>query len=272
MLLAHATTVIGASGLLAACADSTSPGHANGVSLSFVVPANHSSASIANATGSAGVAFATSATQSLSLTQVQLVVERAELGVHGAEDCEDDEDECEGGCDDHDAGCEEFTTGPLLIDLPLSGDLLSPVIAQVPAGTFDELEIKVGPPNHGDGNSAFLAAHPSWPPNASVHVTGTFDAGTGGGAVPFDVTFPVRGRFEIDFDPPLVIDALHSAGNVTLTIDVIAWFQSPTGGFLNPLLLPTNEGVRMQVVRNIKRSLRAFRDDDRNGHDDHDHG
>jgi hypothetical protein len=196
------------------------------------------------------------------------VIERVALDTHVAADCNDDEDQCSGGCDDDNAACSEFAAGPILIDLPLNGDLLSPVIASVPAGTFDQLELKIGPPTRGDNVAAFLAAHPNWPSTASVHVTGTFDAGDGKGALPFDVTFPARGRFELEFNPPLVVDAQHNAGNVTLVIDAIAWFKTSTGGFVNPLLVSTDEGLRMQVIRNISRSLRAFRDDDRNGDDD----
>lgn len=259
---------LAAGAFLAACSDSTSPGNTKGLSLSFVVPASHASSSIASS--SAGTALAsTAATQTLTLTQVQLVVERVELDTHAATNCGDDEDECSGGCDDDSAACSEFAAGPMLIDLPLNGDLLSPVIADVPAGTFDQLELKIGPPTRGDKVAAFLAANPTWPSTASVHVKGTFDAGDGKGALPFDVTFPARGRFELDFNPPLVVDAQHKAGNVTLTIDAIGWFKAPTGGFINPLLVSTDDALRMEVIRNISRSLRAFRDDDKNGDDDH---
>jgi len=57
---------------------------------------------------------------------------------------------------------------------------------------------------------------------------------------------------------------LADGSNLTLAVDPSTWFTS--GG---ARLDPTNEQNRSQIENNIQASLKAFQDDDHDGHDDH---
>ena len=67
--------------------------------------------------------------------------------------------------------------------------------------------------------------------------------------------------------PPLVV-AASAETELTLFIDLAAWFQTADGGLLDPATA-NDGGVNRNVVRdNIGDSIEAFGDDDGNGRDD----
>ncbi|MDB4898193.1 MAG: hypothetical protein JWN53_1, partial [Gemmatimonadetes bacterium] len=78
-----------------------------------------------------------------------------------------------------------------------------------------------------------------------------------------------RAEFERAFNPPLVVDATPL--NVTVGVDLDTWFKSSSGALIDPSTANAGGANAGVVAENIKRSFRAFRDDDRNGHDDDDH-
>ena len=65
---------------------------------------------------------------------------------------------------------------------------------------------------------------------------------------------------------PLVA-AAGGSSNVTLTIDPSSWFKAADGSLLDP----TSAAAKPQIENNIKASIRAFCDRDRDGEDDHGH-
>src|SRR5690606_37613386 len=80
----------------------------------------------------------------------------------------------------------EFEAGPILVDLPLDGGVISLLDGEVPAGSYRELELEIDRPNDRKAShEAFCTEHPDWPRSASIRVRGTFDPGTGAQA--FDV-------------------------------------------------------------------------------------
>jgi hypothetical protein len=143
---------------------------------------------------------------------------------------------------DHDEGCEELNVGPLTINLPL--DATTPVIldALVPAGTYTGVRAQLG----------------------AVNVSGTFTP-TGGTGHPF--TFASTGHAEVGIRLPTPVTVGATTSNVTITVDVASWFKNDSGAFLDPSDT-TNLGA---INRNIRRSFRAFGDNDHDGVDD-DHG
>jgi hypothetical protein len=242
--------LIGA-GLFAACSDGSGPSTGSQGTMSFAQASNSAPASFSAAPISLGG-------QTLTLTQVQVVLSEVELK----------QADQSGTCSGEGPGCEEFEAGPVLVDLPLSGGVITPLSSDVAAGTYSEAELKVDIPSEDDAaTKAFLAAHPSWPATASVHVVGSFDAGDGAGAQPFDVYFAGEAELELGFNPPLVVDAT-GAFNVTVAIDPNAWFVGGSGGLIDPRALATNQSLQESVFANIDSSFHAFEDENKDGHQD----
>lgn len=246
------------------------PGAPGGAALASVVPV----------TDDAG--------RTLDIQQVQLVFEEIELDAVGGNGGGGDDSAsalswCWGDDDDDDCSRHrhkrrhrhgsEFEAGPILVDLPLDGGVISLLDGEVPAGSYRELELEIDRPNDRKAShEAFRTDHPDWPRNASIRVRGTFDPGTGPQA--FDVFLNIELDLELEFDEPIVIEA-DSAGvtgpvEVTLSIDVNQWFVGRDGLFFDPRALSADHGLREKVARNIRFSFKAFRDRDRNGRRDHD--
>lgn len=178
---------------------------------------------------------------------------------HGADD---------GLSGDDDA--DEIKIGPFLVDL--SGDQLSGGISQVfdgqvPAGTYRELKIKIGPVTSGssssgspDGGSsdagATVPAGIADLNGASVVVDGTVD-GTA-------FSFVSRLTAEVEREGSIEVGGATTP-NVTLSVPIAGWFKAADGSRLDPSLASNQQAIE----RNIKASIDAFDDDDHDGHDDH---
>ena len=238
-------------GLVAACSDSSGPSTGTQATMSFAQSSSSSPASLSAVPISLGG-------QTLVLSQVEVVLSEVEL----------EQADHSGTCSGEGPGCEEFEAGPVLVDLPLDGGVVTPLSAGVTAGTYTGTELKVDIPSEDDAaTAAFLAAHPAWPQDASVHVVGTFDAGDGAGAQPFDVYFAGEAELELDFNPPLVVDA--SGGfNVTVAIDPNSWFVSAGGSLIDPRELSTDSSLEESVFTNIDSSFDVFEDNNEDGHED----
>ena len=133
----------------------------------------------------------------------------------------------------------EMKGGPLLVALPVNGNVVTPVTATVAPGTYTELEMKVN----------------------TVRIQGTYDG------QPFDVTVAVNEDLETDIRPPLVVTETTQA-NLTVSIQISNWFRNNDGSAID--LLNLNTTARERLKSNINASFDAFEDDDRSGrsHDD----
>jgi hypothetical protein len=151
-------------------------------------------------------------------------------GDHEGDDDEDDE-----------KGCAVLKVGPLTVDLPLDTTTALVLDALVPPGTYKGVMVQLD----------------------AVLASGTF-TDTLGMSHPFD--FKSRGHAAIHIKFPTPITVGPSTSNVTITVDVASWFKNSSGAVLDPAD-PANVGI---ISRNIKRSFRAFGDNDHDGHDDHD--
>ena len=161
--------------------------------------------------------------------------------------------------------CEEFETGAVLVALPLGTAATATVVSvNAPAGMYDELEFEIHKPDE-ISDAAFIAAHPTFA-NVSIRVSGTYSqAGT---RTDFTFTSDLNADQEILLSPPVtVIDGAST--NVTLRLDLATWFLNAGGtALVNPATAnkgQTNENV---VRDRIEASIDAFRDNDRDGHDD----
>ena len=175
----------------------------------------------------------------------------------------DDEGEGEEEPDDEDDDddCPPLTVGPALVDLPLDGTTTVVLDALVPAGTYKRLQARLHAVKPGDdGVGDFLTAHPELE-GISVKVVGVFTDAAG---ADHDFTFTSRMNVvsAINFDEPVTVDA--GTTNLTIDVDVGSWFTSATGAVIDP----TNASSQRSIEKNIRRSLRAFEDDDHDGDED----
>jgi hypothetical protein len=192
----------------------------------------------------------------LVISAVQLVLREIEL----------ERTDAPAGCDPaavEDDDCDEdLEFGPLLVDLPLgaAGAERSFSVPMEP-GEFDELELKVHRASAGDSeDAAFLAAHPEFD-GVSVRVAGTYN----GSAFTFDTDLDVE--LEFDLDPPLVVSQTSSS-DVTVLVDLATWFRVESGLLIHPESANTGGDNESVVEENIKNSLEAFEDEDRDGSED----
>ena len=253
------TMVLTAAALVAACSDGTGPGTQPGLSLSF--------STRAPAGTLAPGFFASSMADTLDDGQNVLIIGRAEIVLREIElermndDC-DDEFSSDSSSSFDDDGCEEFETGPMLVDLPLNGAVETEITIEVPADVYDEIEFDIHKVSNDDPEDAdFRAQHPDMV-GKSIRVTGTYN----GEAFTYETDLDVEQEYDIV--PPLVVDESMAMTNVTVLFDLSGWFADGAGNLLDPRTANkggANEGI---VKENIKQSVEAFEDQDRDGEDD----
>lgn len=234
----------------AACGDGTGPADGRTVSLSFTGqrPATAAPGSPARAATADTI---TGGGNTLIITRAQLVLREIEL----------ERADRDTACDSlatSDDGCEEFEAGPVLIDLPLTGGVQTLVAVPIPLGVYDEIEFEIHKVSSGDPeDAAFRQAHPDFV-DISIRVQGTFNG------QPFVFTSDLNVDQEFELFPPLVVDDTTTSTNVTVLVDLSTWFV--VGGTLvNPELGNKGRDFESEIKENIKRSIEAFEDRDKDG-------
>ncbi len=236
----------------AACDSTTAPGGTRvGLSFSGVRPSGVAagfSSVMANALGDS--LSVTDGTNTLVITRVEVVAREIELRRAGVASCDSS-----ASTDD----CEYFSANARLVVLPLSSAATQVLSLDVPAGTYSSLRMKVHKVSDDVGDAAFLSANPTWPARQSIRVTGFYNG------VAFTYLSDVNFHAEESLSPNLVVDAT-AATNLTVRIDLSVWFRNGANG---PLIDPATAGERGDnkslVENNIKESVKAFEDDDRDG-------
>jgi hypothetical protein len=242
---------------LAACSSDLTGGNRQPVRLSFTTKISSAPAAIRISpdlvVGAAG---------DLILTKVQVVVGKIELNENDATNCVS---EIEATGDDHaEVGqeCEDVSRDPVLVDIPVDAALHSVINVPLAQGTYTKLEAKLESAR--DNATAFNAANPNLV-GKSVRVEGTYKG------TPFVFTSAVRAELEMEFSPPLVIDA--TTMNATVTLDVAKWFLDGSGAVIDPNTATAGSNALQLIEDNIRRSFHAFEDNDESGVDDHtEHG
>ncbi len=235
------------------CADGTGPGTAPKVSLSFATRAPSQSA----AYGASYGGFSSTAsdtvrdgTNTLVITEAQMVLREIELERQEVVDCD---------ADPKPAGCEDFETGPVLIDLPLGPGATPTVEVDVPPGTYVEVEFEVHKVSNDDPeDAAFRQAHPDFL-GKSIRVRGTFN----GASFTYETDLDVEQ--ELDLVPPLIVSDTTARTNLTIRGVLADWFRSASGNLINPATANKGGPNENLVKENIKRSMKAFEDRDRDG-------
>ncbi|HET9708391.1 MAG TPA: hypothetical protein VFP39_08810 [Gemmatimonadales bacterium] len=165
--------------------------------------------------------------------------------------------------------CEEFESGPVLATFPLgAANTAAAVSVNAPAGQYDKLEFEIHKTDStSSADASFLAANPNFK-NISIRATGTFSHA--GSRSDFVFTQDLDASEELAFSPPLtVVDG--TPANLTIRLDVSTWFVNGSA-LIDPASANVggaNEGI---VQNNIKNSIDAFEDDNRDGRDDHHEG
>ncbi len=172
-------------------------------------------------------------------------------------------------CDDHISGedddCEEFSTGPIILELPMDGSVDHVVtLDNVPADTYDEIEFEIHKPEDDTAEDReFIRNNPDFE-RVSIRVEGTFDGET------FVYLTDLNEDQEYALVPPLEVTESTGPVNLTLSIDVTTWFVTSGGSLIDPTSA-NKGGVNENLVEdNIDRSIEIFEDDDRDGDDDSD--
>ena len=226
---------------LSTACDSTSPGDRQGVGISF-----STKAPAAGARASMAITM-TSGANTLIITKAQVVLRELELKLAASVTC------ATGTSSDD---CEEIELGPMLIDLPLTDAVATPITAQVPAGTYREIEFDIRRPGTDPADVAFVSANPNFN-NVSIRVEGTYNG------TPFVFTSQLDQEVQIDLVPPAVITEANN--NVTIAVNIRDWFTGTGGALINPATANPGQPNASIVAEKIKVSLRAFEDDDKNG-------
>ena len=241
--------------LVAACSSGTGPGASPNLSLSFSsrLPAGVAAApSRAAALGSAvtGTDTLTDGTNTLIITSAQLVLRKIEL------ERQDVASQC--GVEPEPAGCEEFEAGPVLVDLPLTGGTDQQVTVDIPPGTYTEIQFTIHKATGDAVDSAFVRQHPEFL-NKSIRVQGTYNG------TPFTYQSDLDVDQELHLDTALVVSETTTSTNLTIRVVLANWFKSSNGSLVNPASANVggaNEGI---VKENIKNSMKAFEDADKDG-------
>lgn len=227
-----------------ACSDSTAPTTSSKVGLSFStkpVGARLARTPLAPSTD----VIVVNGADTLTVTRAQVVLGEIELKSAAQTAC---------GADGVDDDCEELTLGPVLVDLPLTpGVAASSINVAIPYGTYSEMEFELDAVRSGEPNApAFLAAHPNFD-GVTVRIEGIYKG------APFVYTSKVDAEMELEFATPMVVDATGS--NVTVSVDVAQWFRTATGAVIDPNSIESAGAID----ENIRKSFRAFEDDDKDG-------
>jgi hypothetical protein len=240
---------------LAACGSDLTGTNRKQVQLSFTTNASSgANLSVLRASPDIGVG----ANNDLVLTRVQVVIDKIELNEDEATSCVA---EIEDADDDHaDIGdeCEDVVRDPILVDIPLDDAAHTVVNVPLAQGTYSKIEAKLEPAR--SDATTFNAANPDLV-GKSIRVEGTYK-GTS-----FVFTSSTRTSLEMEFSPPLVIDATSS--NATIAFDVRKWFLDSNGAVIDPNSATPGSNALQKIEDNVHRSFRAFEDDDKSGVDDH---
>lgn len=225
---------------LAACSDGTGAGPQVSLSISGGL------ASMAAPAPGLSLSRVAAGADVLVLSTAHVVLREIELERVEVADC------------DATSSCDEFETGPLMMAIPVDGVASEELAIDITPGTYDEIEFDIRKVGGDPADLTFLQSHPDME-DRSVRVTGTFN----------DVAFTYYGgideELELVLSPVMVVDANTGSTNVTLRLDLSTWFLDQSGNLIDPATANVGGQFEGVVKENIKNSLSAFEDKDKDG-------
>ena len=188
------------------------------------------------------------AAQALVLTSVEIVLREIELRRSDTSDCD--------LLGENDDGCEKVEAGPVLVSIPVDGSVSQEFSIMISEGSYDEIEFDIHKVSSGDpADAQFLVDHSDYI-DLSIRVMGTFDG------TPFVFETDLNVEQQLDFSPALLID---KSTNITIEVGLDSWFLDANGQTVSPET-GNNGGVNENLIKdNIKNSIEAFEDNDRDG-------
>lgn len=205
--------------------------------------------------GISGTALA-SAVDELVITSVEVVARKIRLKQDDGI-CDDDDGEGDDDAGGEDADCPTLWLPPMLLEPPLVDGAVTEFTVDLPVGSYDELKLQIHKPTGNPRDVTFLATHPDFA-GISVRVRGTWNGED------FEYLTSITAEVEIELEEPIeVTEGVPVA--ITLMVDVQSWFAD-NGGLLDPT--STSQQVKSQIDQNIRRSFKAFEDDDGDGEED----
>lgn len=205
----------------------------------------------------------------LTITDVRLLV--AEFELNGAE--------CGGSDDDEDGPeCGGFEAPPSFVDLPLGTGAVAVASTDIPEGLYESLEFEVENLDLGEDDDPTLAgladavraAFPEWPDEASAVVVGTFTP-TGGSPRPFTVFLEAEIEVELEFAPPLDVQADGAGDALTVKVDPALWFARADGTVLDLSVYDYGTtGEALEFELDLERGLDVEDEDDDEEEEDED--
>jgi len=247
---------------VAACSDAAAPSASSMVSVAFRVAPASSGLSAARMFDATSDSAAT--VSDITLTKVQLVLSHIELsridsGCVRADTTDDD-------VSDRLGDCHEIKLAPMLVDLPITPDAKVELSAPVPPGKYRNLHARITAltaDSRQRGAADFIAANPDFA-GTSVRIEGTYQG------KPFTFISNLRSEIYIPFRPPLDLTESTTPA-VTVAVDPSRWFKTQDGTTIDPTTVGLDQPNNAYIAANIRRSFRVFRDDDHDGHGDHEH-
>ena len=239
-------SLMSAAALLTGCGNSVGPG--SQVSLSFSGGASVSSSPNPGFLSAPSISDGANA---LVIDTVEVVLRDIELKRLEVADCD---------VIPEPDGCEKFEVGPVLINLPLDGTTSTDLTIEIDPGTYTQVEFDIHKVSNDDPeDAAFRAAH-SYLLDTSVRVKGTFNG------APF--TYVTDLNESQKYDLTLVIDENTASTNVTIVVDVTTWFVDAQLNPIDPNSANKGGNNENLVKDNIKASIKAFEDKNKDGSED----
>lgn len=237
---------------IASCNESTTPTVFRNVQVSFAT--QPAAAPLASVSGTASPsAFLddtlVTGTDTLIITSAQIVLREIELRRIDTADCDSQLD---------DDGCEEFEAGPVLVSLPLTAGAETEFELDIPPGMYSEIEFDIHKVEDEPSDIVFLQQHPEFD-KLSIRVMGSYN----GDDFLFESDLGVEQ--ELDLVPVLVVEEGSGSTNITVFVDIDAWFREQSGDLIDPNTANEGGPNKSLVEDNIKQSMEAFEDDDRSG-------
>ena len=191
------------------------------------------------------------------LQRVRLILAELAIAPALAGECEEEEGEDL-------PPCVEFDEHPVVIELPLDRPVVSRATKPAPATAYNLFQAVFHRPTT-ETDTAFLQANPEFD-GASIIVAGTLSRG--GNRRAFSFTSDFTEKEEIMLAPVIQVPAGESL-YVTLRIDAGSWFKSEDGQALIDPQTAGPGGPNHHLVRDhIRTSIKAFRDQNRDGQED----
>ena len=149
----------------------------------------------------------------------------------------------------------------IVVELGAGDEAVLAVAADVPPGTYKELELAIDKLERGHPiEQSLIQTYPGLD-DASLLVEGTVTR-TGGGAESFTFAADLDIDLEVAFTPALTVDSSEPpVALLSLVLDASGWFNSPSGVLVDP----TAGGNRSVIEAAIQKSIELFEDPNRDG-------